>query len=295
MSFLDKLGIGVGSTQGVQREDTGPIHLTTSRTRTPSGASPQASSPHAPDQLEYNRLSNGLKELLWNLDGLERGALLDLGPAWQTTLSFFIARGFRVSSEDILRAWKTFLAEEEARLRKDFAAGETLEMTPSARAARFLKESLQYPRSKLSERKFAIPAQLLRCRAPLGPLGLSRASFGEADCGEPHGITAARRRGFRDVSQQEAGRVPALPCCGREYPANGSDPGFVPGAEGLSEQGNPGSLRPLSDGEILCRSRSTARDPFHQVTRLPPLGARELVGSLIFLLRPAISGSTRKT
>src|SRR5439155_403275 len=127
------------------------------------------------------------------------------------------------------------------------------------------------------------------------PLGLSRASFGEADCGEPHGITAARRRGFRDVSQQEAGRVPALPCCGREYPANGSDPGFVPGAEGLSEQGNPGSLRPLSDGEILCRSRSTARDPFHQVTRLPPLGARELVGSLIFLLRPAISGSTRKT
>src|SRR5437773_10741305 len=99
MSFLDKLGIGVGSTQGVQREDTGPIHLTTSRTRTPSGASPQASTPHAPDQLEYNRLSNGLKELLWNLDGLERGALLDLGPAWQTTLSFFIARGFRRSEE----------------------------------------------------------------------------------------------------------------------------------------------------------------------------------------------------
>src|SRR5438094_705876 len=147
MSFLDKLGIGVGRTPAVQREDTGPIHLTTSRTRTPSGASPQASTPHAPDQLEYNRLSNGLKELLWNLDGLERGALLDLGPAWQTTLSFFIERGFRVSSEDVLRAWKTFLSEEEARLREDFAAGETLEMTPSARAARFLKENLQYSRS----------------------------------------------------------------------------------------------------------------------------------------------------
>ena len=146
MSFLHKLGIGVGSTQGVQRELTGPIHLT-SRTRTPGGASPQVSAPRAPDQLESNRLSNGLKELLWNLDGLERGALLDLGPAWQTTLSFFISRGFRVSSEDILRAWKTFLTEEEARLRKDFAAGETLEMTPSARAARFLKENLQYPRS----------------------------------------------------------------------------------------------------------------------------------------------------
>jgi hypothetical protein len=146
MSFLHKLGIGVGNAGRVQREVTGPIHLT-SRARTPGGAPPQAGTPCAPVELESNRLSNGLKELLWNLDGLERGALLDLGPAWQTTLSFFIERGFRVSSEDVLRAWKTFLTEEEARLKKDFAAGETLEMTPSARAARFLKENLQYPRS----------------------------------------------------------------------------------------------------------------------------------------------------
>jgi hypothetical protein len=107
----------------------------------------QAGSPRATVEPESSRLSNGLKELLWNLDGLERGTLLDLGPAWQTTLSFFIERGFRVSSEDILRAWKTFLNEEEARLKQDFAAGETLEMTPSARAARFMKENLHYPRS----------------------------------------------------------------------------------------------------------------------------------------------------
>jgi hypothetical protein len=146
MSFLHKLGIGVGSAGGVRREVAGPIHLT-SRARPPAGAPPQVGASLAPAELESNRLSNGLKELLWNLDGLERGALLDLGPAWQTTLSFFIERGFRVSSEDVLRAWKTFLTEEEARLRKDFAAGETLEMTPSARAARFLKENLQYPRS----------------------------------------------------------------------------------------------------------------------------------------------------
>jgi hypothetical protein len=120
----------------------------TARPRTPGGAPPAAGATRAPAaQLESNRLSNGLKELLWNLDGLERGALLDLGPAWQTTLSFFIERGFRVSSEDVLRAWKTFLSAEEARLKEDFAAGETLEMTPSARAARFLKENLQYPRS----------------------------------------------------------------------------------------------------------------------------------------------------
>lgn len=146
MSFLHKLGIGVGGAGAVRREVTGPIHLT-SRARTPSGAPPQVDPSRSAAELESNRLSNGLKELLWNLEGLERGALLDLGPVWQTTLSFFIARGFRVSSEDVLRAWKTFLTEEEARLRNDFAAGETLEMTPSARAARFLKENLQYPRS----------------------------------------------------------------------------------------------------------------------------------------------------
>jgi len=148
MSFLNKLGIGVGSgsTQGVRHEASGPIHLT-SRARTPSMPPPQVGSLHAAAELEYNRLSNGLKELLWNLDGLERGTLLDMGPASQTTLSFFIERGFRVSSEDILRSWKNFLNEEEARLKQDFAAGETVEMTPSARAARFMKENLQYSRS----------------------------------------------------------------------------------------------------------------------------------------------------
>lgn len=148
MSFLNKLGIGVGSgsTQPARHEVSGPIHLT-SRSRTPGAPPPQAGSTRAPVQEESNRLSNGLKELLWNLDGLERGTLLDMGPASQTTLSFFIERGFRVSSEDILRSWKNFLVEEEARLKQDFAAGETIEMTPSARAARFMKENLQYTRS----------------------------------------------------------------------------------------------------------------------------------------------------
>ena len=149
MSFLNKLGIGVGgprTTQGARHEVSGPIHLT-SRARTPGVPAPQAGPSRGAVEGESNRLSNGLKELLWNLDGLERGTLLDLGPAWQTTLSFFIERGFRVSSEDILFAWKSFLNEEEARLKQDFAAGETLEMTPSARATRFMKENLQYSRS----------------------------------------------------------------------------------------------------------------------------------------------------
>src|SRR6202030_4850341 len=71
----------------------------------------------------------------------------DRVPAWHPTLSFFIERGFRVSSEDILRGWKAFLTEEERRLREDASATETLDMTPSGRATRFLGENPQYPRS----------------------------------------------------------------------------------------------------------------------------------------------------
>jgi len=101
----------------------------------------------APESPESTRVSNGLKEFLWNLDGLGRGTLLDLGPAWQTTLSFFIERGFRVSSEDFLRGWKAFLTDEEKRLREDPDAREKLDMTPNGRATRFLAENLQYPRA----------------------------------------------------------------------------------------------------------------------------------------------------
>lgn len=146
MSFLHKLGIGTGTGGGTGREVGRPIHLS-SRTRTPAAAAPASGPARAPSSPESNRVSNGLKEFLWHLDGLERGALLDLGPAWQTTLSFFIERGFRVSSEDILRAWKVFLTEEETRLREDASARETLDMTPNGRASRFLKDNLLYPRN----------------------------------------------------------------------------------------------------------------------------------------------------
>jgi hypothetical protein len=108
---------------------------------------PAVGTTRAPELRESTRISNGLKEFLWNLDGLGRGTLLDLGPAWQTTLSFFIERGFRVSSEDILRGWKNFLSEEETRLREDGGVRDTLDMTPTGRAARFLETNLQYGRA----------------------------------------------------------------------------------------------------------------------------------------------------
>ena len=149
MSFLNKLGIGVGAGAGARAEIPRTM-ASAGRPRTGGPAAVAAvGATRAPEQRESNRVSNGLKEFLWNLDGLGRGTLLDLGPAWQTTLSFFIERGFRVSSEDILRAWKDFLVEEEGKLREATgrAAQHNLDVTPSARAARFLEANLQYPNS----------------------------------------------------------------------------------------------------------------------------------------------------
>jgi SAM-dependent methyltransferase len=145
MSLLNKLGIGTAT--GTGREVSRPISQN-ARTRSvapvPALGSPRV--PEAPGSGSV-RISNGLKEFLWNLDGLGRGTLLDLGPAWQTTLSFFIERGFRVSSEDILREWKDFLSEEEVRLKQAGVVSETADMTPTGRAARFLESNLQYSRA----------------------------------------------------------------------------------------------------------------------------------------------------
>lgn len=146
MSFLHKLGIGIGTGSGLSRDVARSIY-SNARGRTPGPPVSAVGATRAPESLETRRVSNGLKEFLWNLDGLGRGSLLDLGPAWQTTLSFFIERGFRVSSEDILRGWKAFLTEEETRLREDAKARESLDMTPNGRAVRFLQENLQYPRA----------------------------------------------------------------------------------------------------------------------------------------------------
>lgn len=143
MSFLHKLGIGIGTATG--REVSRPI-TQTGRTRNVSSA-PAVGSTRPPEAPNSTRISNGLKELLWNLDGLGHGTLLDLGPAWQTTISFFIERGFRVSSEDILREWKDFLKEEEVRLNDVRVVSETVDMTPAGRAARFLESNLRYPRA----------------------------------------------------------------------------------------------------------------------------------------------------
>jgi hypothetical protein len=143
MGFLNKLGIGVGSHGTRENGKSLPEGRNGSHRR--NGA--PASGPHRESTLqETTRVSNGLKDFLWNLDGLGHGTLLDLGPAWQTTLSFFIERGFRVTSDDLLRSWANFLTEQD-KLAKEQApkAEDYAERTPEAIARKFLGENIEYP------------------------------------------------------------------------------------------------------------------------------------------------------
>src|SRR5574337_390186 len=135
MSFLNKLREAperLAGARGVEGRPAPPAAV-------PSNRAGAGIAPHA------MRLSNGLKDFLWHLSGVSRGSLLDLGPVSQTTVSFFIERGFKVYAEDLLWSWNEFLRAEEERLRA-LPPGEAGEdMTPSARAERFLAGSLQYP------------------------------------------------------------------------------------------------------------------------------------------------------
>src|SRR5579862_1769459 len=90
------------------------------------------------------RVSNGLKEFLWLISDVPQGRVLDLGPIWQSTVTFFVEKGFRVSSEDLLRTWKDFLSAEEEGFRKAPVGKEAERISPAAIADKFLENALQY-------------------------------------------------------------------------------------------------------------------------------------------------------
>ena len=96
-------------------------------------------------KAENFRVSNGLKDFLWLTGDVEHGRLLDLGPAWQATITFFIERGFRLTTEDILRSWKEYGNAEEQRLRLTPPGEEAEVLSPDEMAAHFLQYALQYP------------------------------------------------------------------------------------------------------------------------------------------------------
>ena len=93
------------------------------------------------------RQSNGLKEFLWQLEGIGHGHLLDLGPARQTTITFFIERGFKVYTEDLLATWERFIDEEREHEAKLPAGADRSDLTPERRAQRFLDNTMLYPES----------------------------------------------------------------------------------------------------------------------------------------------------
>jgi hypothetical protein len=130
---------------------SGQLPETHSRSSAP--ASPQAAaavavatmnSSRAANASRTGRSSNGLKEFLWQLDGIGHGHLLDMGQARQTTINFFIERGFKVYSDDLLTTWKKFLDDEDQRKNELAPDADRSDMLPAARAERFLESTLQF-------------------------------------------------------------------------------------------------------------------------------------------------------
>ena len=71
----------------------------------PSRTGPSFGTSSAPPPTASNvRISNGLKEFLWLISDVRNGRILDLGQVSQATLTFFIEKGYRVSTEDFLRS-----------------------------------------------------------------------------------------------------------------------------------------------------------------------------------------------
>lgn len=103
-----------------------------------------ASSAAPAAEPKSGRQSNGLKEFLWQLQGIGHGHLLDMGSARQTTITFFIERGFKVYTEDLLPTWQRFLEEDEQQAKKLAADADRSEMSPKRRAERFLESSMAY-------------------------------------------------------------------------------------------------------------------------------------------------------
>jgi len=109
-------------------------------TRAPKPGPLTAASPSA-----NIRISNGLKEFLWQLSDTPNCRVLDLGPVWQSTVAFFVDKGYRVTTEDVLRTWTDFQAAEEERRRTCSPEDESERISQTVFGEKFLAGALQYP------------------------------------------------------------------------------------------------------------------------------------------------------
>jgi hypothetical protein len=144
MSLLSKLGV---VTAPYPAERPRSVH----DGRVPAPLHVPAGLPSAEAKAHQGRFSNGLKEFMWQLEDMRRGTLLDMGPPWQDTLNFFIERGFKVYTEDLLDAWAGFLRQENEQSPPIASGGAVtdksthlLDASPAARAGRFLASNLHY-------------------------------------------------------------------------------------------------------------------------------------------------------
>src|SRR5271156_1532671 len=113
------------------------------KTRPNAAATAAARSKPGPATSESSslnvRVSNGLKEFLWLISDVPHGRILDLGPVWQSTVSFFVDKGYRVSTEDLLRTWKDFLSAEEEGFRAAPVGADAQRISPAVLADKFLE------------------------------------------------------------------------------------------------------------------------------------------------------------
>jgi hypothetical protein len=100
------------------------------------------------EPLITSRISNGLKEFLWQLQGVGKGTLLDVGPVWGSTVRMFVERGFKLYTEDVLVSWRDFL-KEDAEIMAARHENAATPAKPGERAERFLQANLLQPANSI--------------------------------------------------------------------------------------------------------------------------------------------------
>ncbi|MGA8143188.1 MAG: class I SAM-dependent methyltransferase [Candidatus Acidiferrales bacterium] len=122
---------------------TAKTRLSNAVTATPSKPG-VASSASATAASANFRISNGLKEFLSHLEDEKNPRILDLGQVSQATLTFFIEKGFKITTEDSLRSWKEFLTAEEEGLRLAPVGNGGQKISQAYLAEKFLETGLRY-------------------------------------------------------------------------------------------------------------------------------------------------------
>lgn len=175
-----------------------------------SAAAPSKPGPTPVPAFSPNtRTSNSLKEFLWLLSDIPSARILDLGPIAQSTVNFFLERGFRLSTEDLLRTWKEFLTTEEERLRVGAAGQEPV--SQETLVNKFLDVALGYKEASFNGvlawdlldyfDVAMIPKLMERIYDVMAPGGAMMALF--------HSKPAERFHRFRIVDTQTLEAVPA--------------------------------------------------------------------------------------